>query len=307
MNNINKKTIFKEENIEILKILKQKKCDNINNSDNINNINNIENIENIERNDINENNILEYKITYSDYYVDLLNIYKIKFKIINENNIITYINGINNINNTINSANGKINDENRIVNNMNSNNEKKYIVIDNTYEIISLEEYIKYNQYDVFDIEEDTILKILYDIGFIIKLLERENKAIFSILIKDIIVINNNIFLFINKNKIFNINKKNIYYFNKLSYDEILRLPINISNNRPIKTLPIKVYYNNIYYSFGILLLNLLYYSKKQNYITNMNCISILNSLKKYKNSGIYYFIKRCLQEDIEKRALLYL
>lgn len=225
---------------------------------------------------INIDNNIQYKLNYFDYYIDLLNIYKIKFNVEDKE----------------------------------LNNNEKVITINtdnNEYEIVSLENFIKYNQYDIFDIDENVMLKILYDIGFIIKLLERENKAIFSISIKDIIVINNDTFLFVNINKILNINKKYIYYQNTLSNEELLKFPFSISNNKTINELPIKVSYNNVYYTFGILLLDLLYYNKKKNYVTNLNCISVLKSFKKYKYSGLYFFIKRCLKENSEDRTLLFL
>lgn len=241
----------------------------------------------------NQDNIT-YKISYPDYYFnyyeDLFNIYKINYALedINEN----------------------------IDENINQNNIRKYkekvIIINkdkynNNYDILSLEEFIKYNQYNIFDIDENVILKVLYDIGFIIKLLERENKSIFSISIKDIIVVNNDTFLFVNMNKIMNINKKYIYYQKPLLGNELLKLPFSISNNKPIDELPIKVYYNNVYYSFGILLLDLLCYNKKKDFVNNMNCLKILKTFKKYKFSGLYYFIERCLQENSEDRVLLFL
>lgn len=225
-----------------------------------------------------ENNIEKYKFSYSNYFIDLFNIYKIPFDIENKSS----------------------------ASDISSSDNNNVIVIENineTYEIMTLYNFMKYNQFDIFEIDNDIILKFIYDIGFIIKLLEREKKTIFSICIKDIIVVNNNTFLFINTEKIVNINKKYINYYNSLTNDELLKLPLSININE----LPISVYYNNVYYSFGILILDLLYYYHRKNYVTNTNCLIILKLFKKYKYTGLYYFIKRCLQENNENRALLFL
>jgi hypothetical protein len=224
----------------------------------------------------------QYQFSYSNYYIDLFKIYKIPFNIKNKEFIDKEI--------------------------LNEENIESVIIIDDiNYEITTFENFIKYNQYDMFQIDNDVILKIIYDIGFIIKLLERENKSIFSISINDIIVVNNNTFLFINKSKILNINKKYINYYNSLTNEEILKLPLSILKITENNELSIKVYYTNVYYSFGILLLDLLYWHKRENYITNSNCYIILKLFKKYKYCGIYYFIKRCIDEDINKRTLLFL
>jgi hypothetical protein len=245
------------------------------------NIFNLKNKENISPlNEIESN----YYITYDKYYEDLLNLYKISFEILD------YA--------TIKERNIDI-------------PETTYISINNiTNNITSLKNYIDYNKYDVFKIEENVILKILYDVGFIIKLLEREKKSIFSIDINDIIVLNNDTFLFINHTKIVNINKNYISYCKLLNENQLLKLPQILLNNEEelinINTLPINLHYTTVYYSFGIFLLDLLYCYKNIS-VTNKNGLSALNSMKKYKYSGLYYFIKRCIEEDIENRTLLFI
>lgn len=245
------------------------------------NIFNLKNKENISPlNEIESN----YYITYDKYYEDLLNLYKISFEILD------YA--------TIKERNIDI-------------PETTYISINNiTNNITSLKNYIDYNKYDVFKIEENVILKILYDVGFIIKLLEREKKSIFSIDINDIIVLNNDTFLFINHTKIVNINKNYISYCKLLNENQLLKLPQILLNNEEelinINTLPINVHYTTVYYSFGIFLLDLLYCYKNIS-VTNKNGLSALNSMKKYKYSGLYYFIKRCIEEDSENRSLLFI
>ena len=228
-----------------------------------------------------------YYITYDKYYEDLFNLYKISFEILDYD---------------------KIKEGNIEILEIPENT---YILINSIKNnITSLKNYIYYNKYDVFKIEENVILKIIYDIGFIIKLLERGNKSIFSIDIDDIIVLNNDTFLFVNNKKIVNINKNYIIYCKLLNDNQLLKLPQQLFNNKKelinIDTLPINVHYTTVYYSFGIFLLDLLFYYKNIS-VTNKNCLNALKSMKKYKYSGLYYFIKRCIEEDSENRTLLFI
>jgi hypothetical protein len=159
--------------------------------------------------------------------------------------------------------------------------------------IQTLNEYIE-NNGDNRKLNYQKIVKIIYDVGILIKFLEEDKMGIFCFSLDDFIVINNNFFLFVNQFKLSNIYKNNL----------TLTIPINKSENfidfnMNFSHLPIKEYFTISYYSFGLMIFNLLTgerNSKENNFLLNQ-----------IYSTPLYYFILRCLNSNPKERYYIYI
>lgn len=158
----------------------------------------------------------------------------------------------------------------------------------------SLSSYIHKHKKRDGHISYEAIIKIIYDLGLIIKTLENNNKSILCFSIDDIIVLNNETFLFIHTQKILDINTKKTM---------TLKQPINLKNSFLTPdinwdTLPIKANYTTPYYSLADMIIFLLF-GEKWN-----GDMKLLNPIVKTK---LYYFLLRCLETESSNRMLLYI
>ncbi|MEX0597970.1 MAG: hypothetical protein WD512_15885 [Candidatus Paceibacterota bacterium] len=170
--------------------------------------------------------------------------------------------------------------------------ENEFIIF-NCQSIKTLKEFIKNST--VERLSYDAMIKFIYDIGFTIKTLEQQQKAILCFGLDDIMVINENIYFFINSGKILPIIKKQI----------TLKMPLDIKKSFLTpdvnwKQLPIKAHFNTGIYSFALLLI---YTSTKTLYEKGIND-DILNPIFQTK---LYYFILRCLNDNPDERMFLYI
>ena len=157
----------------------------------------------------------------------------------------------------------------------------------------TLKEFIENNE-DDRELNHNIIIKLIYDTGILIKNLEEDKRGIFCFSLDDYVVINNDFFFFINGFKLSNI------YKNQL----MLKTPIDINENFinkdevDISHLPIKQYYKNSYYSFGLMVFYLLtyerYYDEKINRMED-------------NYPPIYYFLLRCLNDNPNERYFIYI
>lgn len=159
--------------------------------------------------------------------------------------------------------------------------------------IQTLNEYIE-NNGDNGKLNYQTIVKIIYDVGILIKNLEEDKMGIFCFSLDDFIVINNSFFLFVNQFKLSNIYKNNL----------TLTIPINQSENfidfnMNFSHLPIKEYYTISYYSFGLMIFYLL--TGERNSKENMILLNQIYS------TPLYYFILRCLNTNPKERYYIYI
>ena len=141
----------------------------------------------------------------------------------------------------------------------------------------------------------DKAIKLIYDIGFIIKSLEQKEKAILSFSLDDITVIDENIFFFVNTGKILPI----------LNNEITLKMPISMKQSFLTpdvdwKHLPIKAHFNTGIYSFALLVI---YATTKINYQKKIND-DFFNPIYQTK---LYYFLLRCLNDNPEERQFLYI
>ena len=149
--------------------------------------------------------------------------------------------------------------------------------------IVGLEEYKSDNQ---------LINKFIYDIGCQILLLKDMNIGIKYFSLSDIVVINSDIFLFNNHDKLYKLLEKidrdvpNYTYGTfeiDISKSKTDFIPIELKNKSKY------VYYTGSFYSFAKLLLHFF----------NIDIEDI-------HYTSLYFFCKRCLEENPEDRVFLY-
>lgn len=165
----------------------------------------------------------------------------------------------------------------------------------------------KVKQLQSISFTSELITKFIYDIGFLIKCLETHQMAILSFSQDDIIVLNtdtnDNIFMFINVAKILHIKRDMI----------TLNSPIKMDNNslfspeiKPfINRLPLKVHYKTAYYSFALLIIQLMC-----NHEPNIREASdSLNNIPEFFriHPSLYSFLERCLNPNPDERNFMYI
>jgi len=132
------------------------------------------------------------------------------------------------------------------------------------------------------------IKKFIYDLGAQIFLLKDYRLGIKHFNLKDIIVLNNKVFLFNNPNNIYSLSEKE-YKYGFIDLQTIDKesqfIPPEFSNNE-LK----EFYYSTSFYSFVKLLLF---------------CFDI--KIHDIQGTSLYYFCKRCLEKNPEDRVFLYI
>lgn len=157
----------------------------------------------------------------------------------------------------------------------------------------TLNEYIENNGENGI-LDYNTIIKLIYDTGNLIKNLEEDKMGIFCFSLEDFVVINNNFFLFINYHKLSNIYKNNVSLTTPININENF-----IDSNLDFSHLPVKEYYTTSYYSFGLMLFYILTGERK-----TIENITLLN---KIYGTPLYYFILRCLNTNPKERYYIYI
>lgn len=152
------------------------------------------------------------------------------------------------------------------------------------------------------------ILNMLYTLGKQLLDLEKENKGILFFDLHDILVINDNTFIFMNIEKILPIEKEHFNIQYPISLDSGFLSP-ELHDLKDNLTIPFKLYYKTSYYSFGLLLLYCLYgqnndYIFQQKITEEDNYTNLLNPIHSTK---LYYFLKRCLHIKPDKRFLIFI
>jgi hypothetical protein len=146
----------------------------------------------------------------------------------------------------------------------------------------------------LFDYEMAT--KIACDLEKQIGFLEENKKTILDLNLKDILVVNGCNFVVIYFDNLLDINNKQIellHPINKSIFSSPELLEINI--------LPTKISYKNVYYSVGSLII-FCYLRKNIRYLLKKEIDNIL--LKELNNTPLYWYIKRCIKENIQERKI---
>lgn len=185
-----------------------------------------------------------------------------------------------------------------------------------TFDCLSIqtfEEYLIHNDFN-HNLPYEEVIKFIYDIGILIKSLEKHNKFIFCFSLKDIIIIDNSIFLFINTNKIVNKSNKSDYIQLKYPISTEKNLQF-ISNKINVNFLPFKCHYTYSYYNLGLMIFYLLtgqsyeknryinYNNKSNNDLNEYNTELLLP----YVGTKLYFFLMRCLSNIEKERCFLYI
>lgn len=121
----------------------------------------------------------------------------------------------------------------------------------------TLNEYLQYKK-NLIDYEK--VCKLAKDVIFIQKSLESSNKSILYYSFKDIIVINDELFLFINSSKVIDIKDGNIRVNFPIKKSLNFLFPEITSSSK----LPIIFHYKSTYYSLGLLIIKLLVPEKEE-------------------------------------------
>ena len=161
----------------------------------------------------------------------------------------------------------------------------------------------------------DVIIKMIYCLSLQLDfLIKNYNKCFIGYSSKNILVIDGNKFIYIpNEEDIYDINRMNdkITITFPFNHTDFYQSPETLS----IKTIPSDIHYKSVYFSLGCLIID--YFNRYDNQSNNQNNNQSNNqSNKKYeelldtlliKNSKLYYFLKRCLNKEPEKRTVLYI
>lgn len=136
----------------------------------------------------------------------------------------------------------------------------------------------------------------LYNIYDIIEYLENNNKTIISFDVSDFIVVDREKILFINEEKIVDIEKNNQVNIKKPIQKNIFISP----ELKLINKLPSNINHKQVYFNIGLLIYYMLFESL-------LDTVSIHDDKKMnmIKETGIYWFLHRCLEKDVNKRTLL--
>ena len=160
------------------------------------------------------------------------------------------------------------------------------LMVDN---IESLDKYLKKNKNKL---EYNKVEKLLKDLIVVIDGLSSYGLMFVNLDINDIIVIDESIFMFINYKNIYKLND------NSISIEDILTSSkFNSKNEFLQKSIPYSINIKTIYYNIG----NLIFYCLFNKLYDN-------NKLSIYPiyYTKLYWFLERCLENDINNRVFLF-
>ena len=161
------------------------------------------------------------------------------------------------------------------------------LMVDN---IESLDKYLKKNNNKL---EYNKAEKLLKDLIIVIDSLSNYGLMFVNLDINDIIVIDESIFMFINYNNIYKVTDDN-----SISIEDILTSSrFNNKNEFVQESIPYSINIKTIYYNIG----NLIFYCLFNKLYDN-------NKLSIYPiyYTKLYWFLERCLENDINNRVFLF-
>jgi hypothetical protein len=180
--------------------------------------------------------------------------------------------------------------------------DNKTLII-NTKDVISLVDYKKKNKKELntSKLNYEDCLHSLYSLTKQLEyLLKNESSSFYNYEPDKVLIINNHLYLYISTSHLVELNK------NKLK----LNSPFDIYSHylspeiKNIKALPSEINYKAVYYSLGLLILNLLNDNQQDNEYTE---IHIKEIMKPIEGTKLSYYLMRCIEEDVERRTLLFI
>jgi len=146
-------------------------------------------------------------------------------------------------------------------------------------------------------------LQIINSLSIQINYLYENKYGFHSFNLNDLIVIDDNIILIINSEKLLKIDiHRNDEMLHVCKYIDINNECFNNPEILNINELPCKISHKCIYYSLGLLIIHCLFGIKLDELNDNL-----ANVLEPIRNTKMYYFLERCLQNNVNKRYLLFL
>ena len=158
-----------------------------------------------------------------------------------------------------------------------------------------LQEYKKNFSYE-------SALKLVYNLTNQLKyLIEEESESFYRYTTDNIIVIDNDKFIYLSNENLMKIIEKTelIKFVAPFDRDGFVSPEL-----LKIKSVPSTVNYRTIYYSLGLLVMDCLFDYQKENDILNINDKEEL--LTPIKDTKLFYLIKRCLHDDPDSRVIIY-
>lgn len=166
----------------------------------------------------------------------------------------------------------------------------------------------KEQQKDKKDEKDENVIHVINWLTIQIERLRINSNLIFYGLdLNDILVINNNIFIIVNSNNLIEMNE-NRNSNSKITFFSPFELPYFSSPELlNITSLPAEIDYRVSYYSLGALIIY--YLTNKYLFLGNevMREKDIEICLQPFLNTKVYWFLKRCIKSDCEKRILLFI
>jgi len=173
---------------------------------------------------------------------------------------------------------------------------KDYLLL-KAYNIQTFEEFMNNKK----NITVASCLNILYFLSKQIEyLIYSESKCFYKIDTRNIINIDNNIFIYLSSNHLSEIENNEIQIYSPINKRTGLFSPELMRINE----IPTKINCKTIFFSLGLLLISFLYEIDDPN---KYNSKELLNMCHTIKETKLYYFLERCLCDDINDRYLLYL
>lgn len=163
--------------------------------------------------------------------------------------------------------------------------------------IVPLSSYLKTHK---FKMPYDKCLTMISNLTQQMNYLKSRNYSFYGFDIDDVIVLDSTVFIFASTTYLQELVNKSIFFYMPIHSPYIFNPElVNLT------TLPSELNYKACYYSLGVLVVLCLFnnYLLVGNEIKSEFEIDIV--LKPIYNTKLYWFIKRCLHSNIEKRTLL--
>lgn len=177
----------------------------------------------------------------------------------------------------------------------NSSNNKSIV-----FKALSIETFDKFiekqkNKNGTTKLTYNVLLNIIYSLSKQNSyLLNKESKCFYKLDVSNILVIDEQKFIYLSYEHLKIVKENKLHIYSPISKTSGYISP----ELQVVKSIPILVSYKTIFYSLGLLILHNL--SDDEIDINQLNKLHTINGTK------LYYFLKRCLVEESDKRFLLY-
>lgn len=175
--------------------------------------------------------------------------------------------------------------------------EQQYSINVHTYSIERFENYLEKHNYRL---EYDIVLKILQEYSNIIQYLERIGKSVVLYSLDDIVVINDDLFVFINNENVFDHQSENP---KQIEISVPLEITKFSSPELQLQTsLPFTIDYRSGFFSLASILTYCLFAET----LLDKSQQEIEKILEPIVNTKLYWFILRCSERNIKTRVCLF-